>query len=278
MIGLGLSMMWSSLIVALSALAIRALVAKELDLLSVGIYSAAFSLSGYVVNFVLQAMRADYYPQLSSLCDDNKAMSSLVNEQMEIGILLVFIPILGSLILSPVLVTVFYSLEFQGAVDLLQWFLLGCFGRVVSWPVGFIMLAKGKARVFALVQTLFGAVHVMLVFAGIAYYGIVGAAMAFAILYSFTSLVVYTVGKRLIAFEIYRNTLRLLCVASACVILCFTMLQLLSYGMALLVTLPLFIASVIYDIRQMTFRLGYEHRLVRLLVAFPGVRFILKGI
>lgn len=275
MLGLGLAMMWNGLVLALTALVIRSLLVKELDITSVGIYCAAFSLSGYVVNFVLQAMRADYYPQLSSLNEDHYAMRELVNNQMEVGLLMSLLPILGMMGMSPLIIHIFYSGEFEEASALLQWFLLGCFGRVASWPIGFIMLAKGNAKLFALVQTVFGLAHVCFVFWGIRCCGVLGASIAFAALYVLTSVVVYLVGRQLIGFKFRVEAQRLLSITFSLVVICFAAVNYLPYHWALLIVVPLFLVSFIFDVRAISRRLGDQHRIVRFLACFPGVRSII---
>jgi antigen flippase len=54
---------------------------------------------------------------------------------------------------GPWILELFYSKKFLPAAELMPWFILGVFGRVVSWPLGFIQLAKGASRVFMLTET-----------------------------------------------------------------------------------------------------------------------------
>jgi PST family polysaccharide transporter len=42
------------------------------------------------------------------------------------------------------MIKLFYTSEFLPAVTMLQWFVLGCLGRVIGWPLGFVVLALGK--------------------------------------------------------------------------------------------------------------------------------------
>ena len=159
MVRLGLAMMFSSLMVSAVTYATVALITKQEGTNAVGLYSAAFTLSGIFVNFVLGAMAADYYPRLTSVADDSIEMTRLVNEQTEIAILLAVPGLVFTLAFAPWLIESLYSREFLDATKLLQWFILGCMGRVISWPLGFVILALGKGRWFLLTETSFNLMH-----------------------------------------------------------------------------------------------------------------------
>ena len=66
---------------------------------------------------------------------DHGAMRRMVNEQTEIGLLLALPGLFATVALAPWIIRVFYTAQFAGAAELLQWFVLGCLGRVISWPM-----------------------------------------------------------------------------------------------------------------------------------------------
>lgn len=145
MVRLGLVLMANGLMGSAVAYITVVLITQHDGMPAVGLYSAAFALSGMFVNFVLSAMGADYYPRLTAVASDKQAMKRLVNEQTEIGLLLALPGLLATLALAPWILQIFYAKEFLGAAALLQWFVLGCLGRVISWPMGFIMLALSRS-------------------------------------------------------------------------------------------------------------------------------------
>ncbi|WP_417377441.1 oligosaccharide flippase family protein, partial [Gimesia maris] len=155
---------------------------NQLDLQAVGIYTAAFTLSGMFVKFVLQAMGADFYPRLTAVSENHTEMRRLINEQTEVGLLLAFPGLLATLALAPWVITLFYTSEFAPASEMLKWFIVGCMGRVLSWPLGFALLAKGQGKLFASTETAFQAFHVIIVIALMHWGGLLGAAIAFAVL------------------------------------------------------------------------------------------------
>ena len=88
-------------------------------------------------------MGADYYPRLTAVASDREVVNRLVNEQTEIGLLLAVRSLRATLRLVPSIIRLFDTDAFLPVVNLLQWFVLGCRGRVMSWPLGFVVLGFG---------------------------------------------------------------------------------------------------------------------------------------
>ena len=112
-----------------------------------GQFQAATALAMVYVGFVLQAMGTDFYPRLTTVSDDNRKCNQLVNEQAEISILLALPGVLATLALAPWVIQMFYSSKFDKAAEILCWQVAGTFLQVNSWPMGFIILAKGRGAV-----------------------------------------------------------------------------------------------------------------------------------
>jgi antigen flippase len=178
---LGLALMWSGLLVTAVAFFARAFVIRETGLDSGGLYQAAWTISGMFSGFVLSAMAADFYPRLAGVSGDNAALKRLANEQTEVGLLLALPGILGTLVFAPVLLELLYTSKFVPAADLLPWFLSGVFIQVVSWPIGYVLLAQSHSLTFAWVETVIQGSQVFLIFFFVMAFGLVGAAVAFAL-------------------------------------------------------------------------------------------------
>ena len=274
MIRLGLVFMWSALITTLVAYLTRVLITQQIDLEAVGIFGAAFSLSGMFVGFVLGAMGADYYPRLTAVASDRAAVNQLVNEQTEIGLLLAVPGLLATLSLAPWIIRLFYTDAFLPAAELLQWFVLGCLGRVISWPLGFVMLALGKGRWFFATETAFNVLHLALIALGLFVLGIEGVAIAFFVLYLAYVVAMYGVGRRLTYFCWSPAARRLLLWLLPIVVVAFLAARLLplwpATGFGVVATT---VASVLC-LRGLVQRIGPDHRIVRAVCQVPGMRWV----
>ncbi|MBK1620637.1 hypothetical protein CKO42_19830 [Lamprobacter modestohalophilus] len=272
MLRLGMVFMWTSLIAALVAFATRALITQQIDLSAVGIFSAAFALSGMFVGFVLSAMGADYYPRLTAASHDPAAMNRLVNEQTEIGLLLAVPGLLATLSLAGWIIRIFYTGEFLPAADLLQWFVLGCLGRVISWPLGFVMLALGKGVWYFVAETLWNFLHLSLIWIGLAVVGLKGVSIAFFILYIVVTISAYFIAQRLTGFAWSDATRKLLLLLLPVTLLAFLGARLLPLWPSTLIGLAVTLVASIICLRGLVTRIGQEHRIVRSACRIPGMR------
>ncbi|MFC1516562.1 O-antigen translocase, partial [Thermodesulfobacteriota bacterium] len=149
----GIPYMLGTLMTTLTVYLIRIFLIRQVGLGGVGIWMAAFTFSSVLVNFVLNAMGKDYYPRLAAVAHDNQLVSEAVNTQTEIALLLALPGLAATIIFAPLVIEIFYSGKFDASVDILRWSVYGIFGRVVSWPLAIIMLAKGMGKTFFCTET-----------------------------------------------------------------------------------------------------------------------------
>ena len=272
MVRLGLVFMWNNLLCSAVAYLTVALISQQMGMQAVGLYSAAFSLSGIFVNFVLNAMGADYYPRLLALGHDKPAINRLVNEQTEIGILLAIPGLLATLTLAPWIIRIFYSSEFIPAVKLLQWFTLGCFGRVLSWPLGFVMLALGKGKWFFMTETAANIFHIVLIAFAIPIFGLLGVAMAFPLLYVVYTLAVWMAARQLAIFQWSPASFKLGGLGLLMLLIVFAVCEMFSLWAATLLGILATLMASFYCLSHLTRRIGAEHRLIRVIRRIPFMK------
>ncbi len=277
MIKLGLVVMWTALMVNATSFLTIILISHELDLNAVGLFSAAFTLSSISVNFVLSAMAADYYPRLVSVADDKAAVNRLVNEQIQAGLLLAIPGLLASVALAPWLLQIFYTREFTGASVLLQWFLLGCLGRMISFPLGFVILALGRRRWYLLTETTINLTHLALIAVGLEWIGINGVAVAFFVMNVGYIFIVFFVVSHLTGFgwtADCRRSVLYLCMVS---VVTFVFSQVLSVWPATLIGVAIALVVGIFCLRELARLVGPEHRVVRIISMLPGAKRIVSS-
>ena len=220
LLGMGTAFMVSALLTAGVAYVSLILVLRELGNDAVGLYQATWTLSTLYVNLVLNAMAADFYPRLTAVAGDNGAVNRMVNEQTEMGMLIAIPGVLATITLAPWVLAVFYSREFLGAVGIIRWQIVGIALRVVSWPLGFVQLAKGKGTVFMISELASSALHLALLLVGMKLFGLDGVGIAFALLYLCYTVGVLFICRSLSGFEWSRQAKRIL--VSSCTIVALT--------------------------------------------------------
>ena len=192
---LGFVFMTSYLMTAGVGYLIRILVLRRIGYEATGLYQAAWTLGGVYVGFILQAMGTDFYPRLTAVADDNAQCNRLVNEQTEVGLLLAGPGILATLTLAPLVLVVFYSTRFIAAVGVLRWICLGGLLQVVTWPMSYMLVAKGKQALFVGSEVVWAIASLGLAWFGIRWWGLNGGGMAFAGSYFvYGALLIFIVG------------------------------------------------------------------------------------
>jgi len=201
LVKLGLVFMTSALVTTGVAYAVRAIIVRKFGEADAGFYQAAWAIGGYYVGFILQAMGADFYPRLTAVARDNTECNRLVNEQSEIGLLLAGPGIIATLTFAPWVINLFYTGKFGPAVEILRWISLGMFLRVIGWPMGFIVIAKGAKRLFFASEIVNGIVQIAFVWAGLRVFGLRGAGVAFFASYVFYWFFIYGIVASLSGFR-----------------------------------------------------------------------------
>jgi O-antigen/teichoic acid export membrane protein len=197
---LGVAFMATGLMAMGAAYIVRITVLRKLGVDSAGLYQSAWALGGLYVGFILQAMGADFYPRLTAVAHDNAACNRMVNEQARIGLLLGGPGVMGTLTLAPVILALFYSAKFSAAVEILRWIALGATLRVITWPMGYIILAKGRQDLFFWSELAWTVVNVSLTWVCISVFGLKGAGIAFFGSYIFHGCLIYPIVRSLSGF------------------------------------------------------------------------------
>lgn len=198
---LGFAFMASGLMTMGIAYAVRIILLRKIGFEATGYYQSAWTLGGLYVGFILQAMAADFYPRLTASADDNSVCNRLVNEQTQVGFLLAGPGVLATLTFTPIVIGLFYSAKFLAAVGVLRWICLGTTIQVITWPMGFVIVAKGKQVLFFATETAWTLASLILAWICIGSLGLNGAGVAFFGSYVFYGLLLYPIVNRLSGFR-----------------------------------------------------------------------------
>jgi enterobacterial common antigen flippase len=183
------------------AYAARIIVLRKVGFEATGFYQSAWTLGGLYVGFILQAMGADFYPRLTASARDNAACNRMVNEQARVGLLLAGPGVIATLTFAPMVIALFYTAKFVAAVEILRWICLGATLQVITWPMGFIIVAKGKQGLFFWSELAWTIVAVGLAWIAVRSFGLNGAGIAFFGSYIFHGFLIYPIVRRLSGFR-----------------------------------------------------------------------------
>ena len=229
------------------------------DQVAAGLYGSAWTLGGMYVGFILQTMGTDFFPRLTGVAHDSPECNRLVNEQAQVSLLLAGPGVLGTLALAPVVVHLFYDTTFAGAVMPLRWICVGMALRVIAWPMGCIVLAKNAKSIFLWTEVAATVVHVGAAWWLTRWFGLTGAAMAFAVLYVWHGFLIYLLVRRMTGFSWTTENLKLgvqFLVLIAAVVASFSLLPLwAALGFGLVATA----GSGLYSLKRICELLALDH-------------------
>lgn len=272
MFALGFSFMWSALLVTGVSYLTVALVTRLNGIDSAAYFGAAFAVSGAFVGFLLNAMGADFFPRLTQQARNPSALRKLVNEQIEVGSLLVTPGILGSIFFAPLILTILYSKEFVSAAELMQWFLLGALGKVLTWPLSYLVLAMGKAKIYIFSESLINVIHVALILTGLIVFGLIGIGFAYFALYLIYLLLMFFIARKIVHFRFTKSSLLLISYSLGASILAVILSSRLDSTPRIIVGIVATVIAGIYTIRALMSRLEASSGLMRKISTLPGLK------
>jgi enterobacterial common antigen flippase len=210
---LGSAFMLGSLATDFTRYILQVIVVRYLGLEASGMFQAATILSSVYVGVILNAMLTDFYPRLSAVSQDNDKCRSLINEQVEVGLLFAVPGILATLTFAPLIIIIFYTPQFIVAVDVLKWQILGVLLQVVTWPIGFILRAKGDGKLFILTDLFSNCSYLIFSWIGINYFGLSGIGMSFLAMNIAYWMLIYWVARRNYNFSFSTMNIKILTIS-----------------------------------------------------------------
>lgn len=198
MLTMGMAMSVTAILTSASSFAIRGYIRSLDGVEAVGLFSLGFVLLNQYTGLVFSAMSTDFYPRLSSVNNDNYKCRTIINQQNEVGSL-ILAPMLSACILfAPIVIKILASDKFLPITDYMVWAAWGMFFKMVSWSIGYIFLAKADAKLFSITEVITCLYTFILTVLGYKVLGLTGIGLASAI-----SLLLYLIMVYIIAYKKY---------------------------------------------------------------------------
>jgi len=251
LLSFGLAFMASGFMWMGSAYLVRLVILRSEGVEAAGFFQAAWALGGLYTNLLFRSMAADFYPRLTAAAADNHECNRLANEQAEVMLLLACPGVLATLTMAATIIRMFYAASFEPAVPILRWICVGMLLQVTAWSLGYIVMAKGKQRIFFWSELLSNVTLLAAVWAGVALFGLTGSGMGFAAMYSLYSVGTYFVVRHLTGFRLSVANWRLAGIFAPTIAAVFAAPYVLSPTASLLLGLGATAAVSVYSVRRL---------------------------
>jgi PST family polysaccharide transporter len=177
---------------------IRSYLVHSSSLSDAGLFQAVWTICNIYLMLILRSMGADFYPRLCGIIEDKKQVSELINEQTYIAMALALPIVVLMMALAQWVLVFLYSTDFAAATLMFRWQIAGTFLKILSWPLGYIMLAKNKGRHFIICEISFYAVYLAAVYVLYPLIGFNALGIGYLLAYIEYLVAVYFVGWQLV--------------------------------------------------------------------------------
>ena len=195
MMKMGVAMSISSILVTVCSYVLRAYIRSVGGVDEVGLFTAGFMLMSTYTGLVFTAMSTDYYPRLASVNQDDKQCGIVINQQAEIGLLILAPLLLICIVFMPLIVRILYSDSFLPANDYIVSSSIGMFFKIASWSISYVFIAKGESRLFVINEVISNSITLALNIWGYRIYGLLGLGVSFSLSYLIYLIQVYIIAK-----------------------------------------------------------------------------------
>lgn len=114
----------------------------------VGFYEVGCVILITYVGLIFNSMATDYFPRLTFSINDSLLTNKIVNEQIEIGLILITPLVLFFYCFLNTIVTFLYSNQFLQVVEFLKYGLFSSIIKSIIWPLAFVILANDNKKLY----------------------------------------------------------------------------------------------------------------------------------
>ena len=206
LVTLGGVVMFGLLLTSGTQLAIRVWLEESQGITAAGHFQAAWTITSMYLGFVLTALAVEYYPRISAQIEDLRSLNKSVDDQVRIALLLGGPVLLWMIVLSPVVLHLLYTEDFQVATGILRLQLFGDIFKIIGWAVAFLLLARKARGAFFIGELSFNVGYLALGIPIAAQAGLTGLGVAYVGAYALYVVVVLILAHRETGFAIRRRT------------------------------------------------------------------------
>ncbi|MFH6992372.1 oligosaccharide flippase family protein [Flavobacterium sp. FlaQc-48] len=216
-IRLGIMLAFSGLLTLFSTYLIQIYIGKYGSIEQVGLFSAGFTLLNSYVGIIFTIMSTDYFPRLSSICNDNYKIRISVMQQALVSVLIITPIIILFLIFIPLIIRILYTSKFVSIIPMVCFGILAMLFKAVSWSMGFILIAKGESAIFIKTAIGFSCLSLFLNVLGYYFYKLEGLGISFLIYYLIHFFIVKMITKKRYGFYFDKKFYQIYLI---CIVMC----------------------------------------------------------
>lgn len=163
---------------------------KAADTEIVGYYQAGYALIAKYTGLILSALCVEYFPRLSRVAHSNMKLNVFVSQELNIALLALTPVIVAFILFRRVIISILYTDDFYIIETFISIGIIGMIFRAVSWCMAFVILAKGRGRLFFISEAADTVIYLLLYIISYNLWGLDGFGYAFVAWYFTYTLIV----------------------------------------------------------------------------------------
>ena len=256
MVKLGFILSLSSLVSMGTSYIVRIYISHKGGVEQVGLYNAGFAIINTYVGMVFTAMVTDYFPRLSGVAHDIGKAKRVINQQAEVAILILAPILMVFLIFINWIVILLYSTRFLPVDSMIHWAALGIFFKAASWPIAYLIIAKGDSKVFFYSEFAVNIYTLGFNVIGYLWGGLEGLGISFLAGYLAYLVQVYIIANRRYGFTFHNTFIKIFVIQFITGVLCFAGSKFLESPYIYILGAILISFSSYYSFKELDNRLG----------------------
>lgn len=265
MLKMGMAMSLSGIFGSVCAYILRGYIRYEDGTEAVGLYMAGFVIINTYVGLVFSAITTDYYPRLASVRDDKIKSREVVNQQGEIGVIILGPLLVLCVLIMPLAILILYSEEFMPAYDYIILSTLGMLFRLISVLPAFLFIVNNATKIYLFNEMLSGFNMTVLSVLFYNIWGLSGLGLSISLGYVLFIIQVYYLSHKLYNYSFTRSYIKLILKYGIVLLLCIIDVYIFPKPYSWLLGGLLFILSIIYAYLDLNKRLMINELLSRYL-------------
>ena len=207
MIIMGVALSVTSMLSVIVAYILRIFIERQGGLADVGLFAAGYAIVSTYVGMVMNAMTTDYYPRLCAVNNDVNSLNEVINNQMEIGFIILAPLIVVFIVLIKLIVIILYSDKFQPVEGMMYWAMFSTYFQMFALCLSHVFLAKGDSKLFITNEMISNVYTIPFQFLGYYLGGLTGLGIAFLLNFILYALQVLIICKKKYSVTVKKSTL-----------------------------------------------------------------------
>jgi O-antigen/teichoic acid export membrane protein len=224
----------------------------------VGLYTSGFAIINTYIGLVFNALGTDYYPRLSEIAHSDKLSIQSINQQVEIALLILAPIVIVFIVFIQWAVILLYTSKFISIDTMIHWAVLGVLFKVISWALGFFLLAKGAGRLYLRITLLFEVFFLTINILGYRIGGLEGLGFSYMLGNILAAIQVYIVCKIRYSFSFSRASIYIFSIQLFLAVSSFIVVKIIVNSYSYIVGILIIILSIWYSYKEIDKRIGIK--------------------